>query len=47
MLPSDNEYTQNPLPRAEYFANLEKQYRDGGIVVPLYVNVAASRVVEV
>ncbi|KAI0823943.1 glycoside hydrolase superfamily [Trametes gibbosa] len=34
----DNEYTQNPLPRAEYFANLEKQYRDGGIVVPLTYN---------
>ncbi|KAI0632367.1 glycoside hydrolase superfamily [Trametes polyzona] len=34
----DNEYTQHPTPRAEYFANLEKQYRDGGIVVPLTYN---------
>ncbi|KAI0352572.1 hypothetical protein OH77DRAFT_1428259 [Trametes cingulata] len=34
----DNEYSQSPITRAEYFANLEKQYRDGGIVVPLTYN---------
>ncbi|EIW59741.1 uncharacterized protein TRAVEDRAFT_37024 [Trametes versicolor FP-101664 SS1] len=34
----DNEYSQNPAPRAQYFANLEAQYRDGGIVVPLTYN---------
>ncbi|KAH9850132.1 glycoside hydrolase superfamily [Lenzites betulinus] len=34
----DNEYSQNPAPRAQYFANLEQQYRDGGIVVPLTYN---------
>ncbi|KAF8523825.1 glycoside hydrolase superfamily [Gautieria morchelliformis] len=34
----DNEYTQNPPPRAEYFAQLEEAYRSGGVVVPLTYN---------
>jgi hypothetical protein len=34
---SDNEYSQSPAPRAEYFAQLEEAYRAGGIVVPLSV----------
>ncbi|CDO72277.1 Glycoside Hydrolase Family 35 protein [Trametes cinnabarina] len=34
----DNEYSQSPITRAEYFANLEKQYRDGGLLVPLTYN---------
>ncbi|KAI0662113.1 glycoside hydrolase superfamily [Cubamyces menziesii] len=34
----DNEYSQSPITRAEYFADLEKQYRDGGLLVPLTYN---------
>ncbi|KAI8986121.1 glycoside hydrolase superfamily [Trametes punicea] len=34
----DNEYSQSPITHAEYFANLEKQYRDGGLLVPLTYN---------
>jgi hypothetical protein len=34
---SDNEFTQNPPPRAEYFVQLEEAYRSGGVVVPLFV----------
>ncbi|KAI0352573.1 hypothetical protein OH77DRAFT_1523159 [Trametes cingulata] len=37
----DNEYTQSPISHAEYFANLERQYREGGIVVPLTHNDAS------
>ena len=31
----DNEYSQSPDTHAQYFAELEAQYREGGIVVPL------------
>lgn len=31
----DNEYSQNPISRAEYFAELEDAYIKGGVVVPL------------
>ncbi|KAF8074062.1 glycoside hydrolase family 35 protein [Lyophyllum atratum] len=36
----DNEYTQNPISHAEYFAELEAAYKDdkSGIVVPLTYN---------
>ncbi|OCH94229.1 hypothetical protein OBBRIDRAFT_789567 [Obba rivulosa] len=34
----DNEYSQSPIERAEYFAQLEAAYREGGIVVPLTYN---------
>jgi len=34
----DNEYSQNPIGRAEYFVELEAAYRDGGVVVPLTYN---------
>ncbi|OBZ71548.1 putative beta-galactosidase A [Grifola frondosa] len=34
----DNEYSQSPPPRAEYFADLETMYRQGGVVVPLTYN---------
>ncbi|KAG6889848.1 hypothetical protein C0992_003827 [Termitomyces sp. T32_za158] len=36
----DNEYSQNPITRAEYFVDLETVYRDpsSGIVVPLTYN---------
>ncbi|KAI0632368.1 glycoside hydrolase superfamily [Trametes polyzona] len=39
----DNEYSQSPITHAEYFANLEKQYRQGGIVVPLTYNDPGQR----
>lgn len=32
---TDNEYSQSPIQRAEYFAQLEATYRANGIVVPL------------
>lgn len=32
----DNEYSQSPVQRAEYFAQLEETYKSNGIVVPLY-----------
>ncbi|KAG6888527.1 hypothetical protein C0995_007639 [Termitomyces sp. Mi166 len=37
---TDNEYSQNPITRAEYFADLEAVYKDpsSGIVVPLTYN---------
>lgn len=34
----DNEYSQNPIERAEYFAQLEATYKKNGIVVPLTYN---------
>ncbi|TCD66865.1 hypothetical protein EIP91_000819 [Steccherinum ochraceum] len=34
----DNEYSQNPIERAEYFAELEAAFQKGGIVVPLTYN---------
>ncbi|KAI0339083.1 hypothetical protein BDW22DRAFT_1362002 [Trametopsis cervina] len=34
----DNEYTQQPIERAEYFAQLEEVYRAKGIAVPLTYN---------
>ncbi|TFK90371.1 glycoside hydrolase family 35 protein [Polyporus arcularius HHB13444] len=34
----DNEYSQTPELNAEYFADLEKQYRENGVVVPLTYN---------
>ena len=37
LFPEDNEYSQLPETDAEYFADLEAQYRDNGIVIPLYV----------
>ncbi|KAI0671257.1 glycoside hydrolase superfamily [Trametes maxima] len=39
----DNEYSQNPITHAEYFAQLEKQYRDGGLLVPLTYNDPGQR----
>ncbi|KAI0930973.1 hypothetical protein AcV7_005008 [Taiwanofungus camphoratus] len=33
----DNEYSQNPPPRAEYFAELEAAYRQEGVIIPLQV----------
>lgn len=35
---TDNEYTQSPISRAEYFAELEAVYRSSSIVVPLTYN---------
>ena len=32
---TDNEYSQSPIGRAEYFVELEAAYRNGGVVVPL------------
>ena len=32
---TDNEYRQNPIENAEYFAQLEKSFIDNGVVVPL------------
>ncbi|GJF00021.1 glycoside hydrolase family 35 protein [Phanerochaete sordida] len=34
----DNEYSQSPIQRAEYFAQLEATYKANGIVVPLTYN---------
>ena len=34
----DNEYSQQPIERAEYFAQLETKYRAKGIVIPLYAS---------
>ncbi|EKM56228.1 glycoside hydrolase family 35 protein [Phanerochaete carnosa HHB-10118-sp] len=34
----DNEYSQSPIQRAEYFAQLEATYTSNGIVVPLTYN---------
>ncbi|KAH9948330.1 glycoside hydrolase superfamily [Amylocystis lapponica] len=34
----DNEYSQNPIERAEYFAQLEAAYRQDGVVIPLTYN---------
>ncbi|KAL4244519.1 glycosyl hydrolase 35 family protein [Abortiporus biennis] len=34
----DNEYSQSPIERAEYFAQLEVAYREAGIVIPLTYN---------
>ncbi|KAF8508821.1 glycoside hydrolase family 35 protein [Hysterangium stoloniferum] len=34
----DNEYSQKPINRAEYFAELEAAFRAGGVVVPLTHN---------
>ncbi|KAF8525605.1 glycoside hydrolase superfamily [Hysterangium stoloniferum] len=34
----DNEYTQEPINRAVYFAELEAAFRAGGVVVPLTYN---------
>ncbi|KIP02769.1 glycoside hydrolase family 35 protein [Phlebiopsis gigantea 11061_1 CR5-6] len=34
----DNEYSQSPVTRAEYFAQLEETYTSNGIVVPLTYN---------
>ena len=31
----DNEYGQSPIQNAEYFAQLEADYKSSGIVVPL------------
>ncbi|KAI0326223.1 hypothetical protein GY45DRAFT_1382198 [Cubamyces sp. BRFM 1775] len=39
----DNEYSQTPAPNAEYFADLEAQYRSNGIVVPLTYNDPGER----
>ncbi|KAI0747487.1 glycoside hydrolase superfamily [Fomes fomentarius] len=39
----DNEYSQTPAPNAEYFADLEEQYRDNGVVVPLTYNDPGER----
>lgn len=33
----DNEYSQSPIQRAEYFVELEDAFRAAGIVVPLWV----------
>ncbi|EIW52309.1 uncharacterized protein TRAVEDRAFT_75316 [Trametes versicolor FP-101664 SS1] len=38
LLQIDNEYSQTPIGNAEYFADLEEQYRSNGIVVPLTYN---------
>ena len=38
---ADNEYSQSEI-RGQYFELLKKQYRDGGIVVPLYVLLLTS-----
>lgn len=35
---ADNEYTQSPINRAQYFAELEAAYRSSPIVVPLTYN---------
>ncbi|KAI0070921.1 hypothetical protein K474DRAFT_1669569 [Panus rudis PR-1116 ss-1] len=34
----DNEYSQSPITRAEYFAELEQAYVDNGVAVPLTYN---------
>ncbi|KAI0684047.1 glycoside hydrolase superfamily [Cytidiella melzeri] len=34
----DNEYSQQPIARAEYFAQLEAKYRASGIVIPFTYN---------
>ena len=39
----DNEYSQRPIERAEYFAQLEAKYRAKGIVIPLYVSCHIGR----
>ena len=39
---TDNEYSQQPIQHAEYFAQLEAKYRANGIVVPLYVSATAG-----
>ncbi|KAI1789921.1 glycoside hydrolase superfamily [Ganoderma leucocontextum] len=39
----DNEYSQTPETNAEYFADLEEQYRSNGIVVPLTYNDPGER----
>ena len=33
---TDNEYSQTPELNAEYFADLEDQYRENDVVVPLW-----------
>ncbi|KAH8078388.1 glycoside hydrolase superfamily [Cristinia sonorae] len=38
VIAQDNEFSQSPIQRAEYFAELEAAYRAGGIVVPLTYN---------
>ncbi|KAI0642855.1 glycoside hydrolase superfamily [Trametes meyenii] len=43
LLQIDNEYSQTPTPNAEYFADLEEQYRTNGIVVPLTYNDPGER----
>ncbi|KAH9891918.1 glycoside hydrolase superfamily [Cubamyces lactineus] len=43
LLQIDNEYSQTPAPNAEYFADLETQYRSNGIVVPLTYNDPGER----
>ncbi|CAL1698277.1 unnamed protein product [Somion occarium] len=35
---TDNEYSQTPIQRAEYFAQLERSFLDNGVVVPLTYN---------
>jgi hypothetical protein len=37
-IPSDNEFTQNPISHAEYFAELKYAYDHSDIVVPLTYN---------
>ena len=37
LITADNEYSQTPELNAEYFADLEAQYRKNGVVVPLCV----------
>ncbi|KAI0350174.1 hypothetical protein OH77DRAFT_1593752 [Trametes cingulata] len=43
LLQIDNEYSQTPASHAEYFADLESQYRTNGIVVPLTYNDPGER----
>ncbi|OSC98180.1 glycoside hydrolase family 35 protein [Trametes coccinea BRFM310] len=43
LLQIDNEYSQTPIGNAEYFADLEEQYRSNGIVVPLQYNDPGER----
>ncbi|KAI0629927.1 glycoside hydrolase superfamily [Trametes polyzona] len=43
LLQIDNEYSQSPSSHAEYFADIEDQYRTNGIVVPLTYNDPGER----
>ncbi|KAI0775604.1 glycoside hydrolase superfamily [Trametes elegans] len=43
LLQIDNEYSQTPELNAEYFADIEEQYRANGIVVPLTYNDPGER----